>query len=73
MLESQGYKCAITGVTLTTETVALDHVIPLASGGEDDMSNVQLVHATVNTMKGSLSLAEFVQWCKYIAQNNLGS
>jgi 5-methylcytosine-specific restriction endonuclease McrA len=61
------FRCELTGVTLTTETIAVDHIIPLSKGGKNDYENIQIVHATVNRMKGTLSQDEFITWCKRIA------
>lgn len=69
LLDAQHKRCALTGVDLTPETVSLDHITPLQSGGEDCMSNVQLVHAVVNSMKGTMSQVEFVRWCRRVASH----
>lgn len=71
LLEYQSFKCALTGVELTPQTLALDHIKPLSSGGEDMMENVQLVHTAVNSMKGTLCMEEFVEWCKKVARHPL--
>ena len=68
LLEIQKKKCALTGIDLTPATVSLDHIIPIASGGPDDMSNVQLVHVKINEMKGVMANDEFVQWCMLVAK-----
>jgi hypothetical protein len=66
-LSENGFKCELTGVRLTLETFAIDHVVPLSKGGTNDFENLQIVHATVNKMKGTLSQDEFITWCKRIA------
>lgn len=71
LLEHQRYLCAITGIELTPQTVALDHIVPLSSGGADSMENVQLVHAVVNAMKGTLGMGEFIEWCKLVARKSI--
>jgi 5-methylcytosine-specific restriction endonuclease McrA len=68
LAEQQQYRCALTGVELTTETVSLDHIKPVHKDGADDMSNVQLVHSTINAMKGTLAQDEFVEWCKLVSE-----
>lgn len=70
LLDYQKYRCALTNIAITPDTVALDHIVPIAKGGADDMTNVQLVHTTVNTMKGSLDQDEFIRWCRLIVQQN---
>jgi uncharacterized protein (TIGR02996 family) len=43
----------------------------LAEGGADDMGNVQLVHAIVNSMKGMMSQADFVRWCRLVSDRQM--
>lgn len=66
-LECQDWKCALSGVELTPEAASLDHKKPLTDGGGDDMVNVQIVHVTINTMKGTMGEKEFVWWCQLVA------
>lgn len=61
------FRCGISGRLLTPDTASLDHTIPLSLGGTHDMSNVDVVHKTINKMKGSMPLDEFVKWCKSVA------
>jgi hypothetical protein len=70
LLELQGRCCALSGIELTPQTVSLDHIVPLAEGGTDDMGNVQLVHAIINSMKGLMSQADFVKWCKLVSDRH---
>ncbi len=67
LIEFQEYKCAMTGVELTPETASLDHITPVASGGLNDMENIQVVTRTVNQAKGQLSEQEFVKMCVLVA------
>lgn len=67
MLEAQGFKCALTGRELTPETASLDHIVPLNAGGAHDMSNVHIVHAEINAMKGTLTLDTFTAACVDVA------
>jgi hypothetical protein len=64
MLETQEYRCAITGRPLTPETTALDHIVPMSRGGEHRTENVWAVHAHVNAAKGTLSMEEFLAVCR---------
>ena len=72
LLESQGKRCALSGVELTPDTVSADHIKPLDAGGTDDLRNVQLVHSVVNSMKGTMSQADFMHWCRTIASHCIG-
>ena len=67
LIEDQQQRCAITNTPLTPEVAGLDHIIPLSAGGSNTMDNVQVLHREVNRMKGSLSMDEFLDWCRLIA------
>jgi len=41
LAEQQNFKCAISGVALTPQSAALDHVVSVADGGTHDISNLQ--------------------------------
>ena len=50
--DRQGGKCAICGHTIgEEEQFHADHIIPLAIGGEDSLSNIQIVHAPCHRSK----------------------
>jgi len=66
-LEKNQFRCELSGVLLTPETLSLDHEVPLAHGGVHAEENLLLVHAVVNIMKGRLSRDEFVSWCRAVA------
>lgn len=70
LLIRQDKRCAISGVELTTETVSIDHIVPLSKGGEHVMQNVHLVHRVINRMKGTMGHEELLDWCRKIAQWN---
>jgi hypothetical protein len=75
MLESQCYRCALTGEVLTPDNCALDHIIPLCRGGTHTKDNVQLVTAVANKAKGGLCDDEFIQLCRIVvayADNKIG-
>jgi 5-methylcytosine-specific restriction endonuclease McrA len=67
LIEFQEYRCALSGVPLTPEVARLDHIKPVADGGNDLLENLQWVHEDVNRMKGSLSQDQFIKWCSMIA------
>lgn len=68
LLEWQHYKCALSGVELTTQNCQADHIVPVAEGGRDVMENVQLVVAEVNKAKGTMGQSEFIQMCERVAR-----
>ena len=56
----------MTGIPLEPEDANLDHIVPIAAGGDHVMSNVQVVHWVVNQMKSTLPADTFVDWCRKI-------
>jgi len=68
LLEHQAYCCALTGRSLTPQTAALDHVMPIRRGGEHVIENAQVLHKDVNRAKGSLTAEEFVQLCREVVR-----
>ena len=62
LLEKQGYRCAYSGKHLTPGVNAsLDHIIPVAKGGSNDITNLQWVDKHINTrMKFGMSHQEFM-------------
>ena len=67
LVEAQGFRCALSGIELTPETAALDHITPVALGGEHSVANLQWLNCEVNRMKGMLSVDVFVDICKRVA------
>lgn len=65
-----GFRCAMSGLELDPDNASLDHIKPLSRGGTHTLDNVHVIHSTVNRMKGEMDQAEFVRWCKLIAQWN---
>jgi len=66
LVESQQYRCGLSGIELTPETAALDHIVPLASGGSHAIDNLQWLNCEVNRMKGSLSSEVFIDICRRV-------
>ncbi len=73
ILKEQDYKCALSGRELTPDTCQLDHIDPHSGSGQHVMENCQLVHGTLNTMKGTLSNDEFIQACREVAEHMAGA
>ena len=69
LLESQDYRCALTGRELTPETAALDHRTPLSRGGPNTISNCQVVHEQANAAKATMTHEEFVALCREVVLN----
>ena len=70
LIERQGFRCPLSGRTLTPETASLDHVLPLSRDGKHDLSNIWVVHNQVNSAKGTLTAEEFVSLCTEVAATN---
>ncbi len=69
-IESQGFRCALSGLPITPETASLDHIVPVSEGGSHSVANLQWVHTSVNVMKARLSQMEFIETCKKVAARN---
>lgn len=70
LVQTQEYRCALSGVELVPNETALDHRQPVSKGGDHHISNLQAVHEVVNTMKGGMTQADFIMWCKRVAAWN---
>lgn len=71
LLERQDFKCAITGKPLTPQTASMDHIVPLSRGGSHEASNAMIVLREINSAKGSLTIQEFVEMCRAVANGPL--
>lgn len=68
-LESQEFECWYTGKSLTPGVNAsLDHTIPKAKGGTNDLENLRWVDLRVNSMKCSMLESEFLDVCSAVAK-----
>jgi 5-methylcytosine-specific restriction endonuclease McrA len=67
ILERQEYRCALTGLPLTPDNFALDHIVPVKQGGAFDIKNAQMVLKTVNRAKHTMSQQDFIQMCRNVA------
>lgn len=68
IVESQGYRCALSGRHLTPQSASLDHKQPLSRDGEHDITNIQIVDAKVNAAKGTMTNEEFVAMCLEVVE-----
>lgn len=74
LIESQGYRCALTGRPLTPDVATLDHIVPLARGGEHSISNLQVLHKDANVAKAALDQDDFIRLCRdVVAHADTGS
>ena len=69
-LERNDWRCELSGVKLQPDCFSIDHIVPLVKGGEHVYENMQIVHPIVNTMKGTLGMAEFIEWCRLVADQH---
>ena len=71
----QNGKCALSGINMTTHSyigristnISIDKIDPTKGYTK---SNIQLVCSTVNMMKGSLTMPEFIFFCKNILEQH---
>jgi 5-methylcytosine-specific restriction endonuclease McrA len=53
VLERDGHVCGICNASVGSEDVSIDHIIPAASGGTDELDNLQVAHLVCNSRKGA--------------------
>ena len=56
-LENDGYECVVCGAR---DRLEADHIIPVARGGSDVISNMQTLCKTCNSSKGSKTMNEWL-------------
>ncbi len=66
-IENAGFKCALSGWTISPELFELDHIVPLSKGGSNEVENLQALHPLVNRAKGTMTNDEFVEMCIAVA------
>lgn len=69
--KAQRGKCALTGRRLN-RTAQVDHILPLALGGGDEISNLQWTCAEVNLAKRNLTNEQFVHLCRDVLSHGSG-
>lgn len=70
VLDRDGWQCQGCGCdtpkalrgTSHDDAPELDHVVPLAKGGEHTMNNTQCLCRTCNIFKSDMTMSEYVQW-----------
>ena len=66
-LQKSEFRCALTGWELQPDNFALDHIVPMSSGGGDDIDNLDCVHPVANRAKGTMSKEDFIEMCIAVA------
>lgn len=73
MLYDQNFRCFYTGDPIMPgeydelRSASIDHIVPMARGGSNDLSNLCWVSWMVNRMKTNMTHEEFVSRCAVIA------
>lgn len=69
ILIRQSYRCALSGVLLRLGlNASLDHILPKALGGTNDVTNYRWVHTRVNQLRGNLSDEELYDLCSRLVE-----
>jgi 5-methylcytosine-specific restriction endonuclease McrA len=70
LFHAQGGKCAYTGLDLIPGgNASLDHKVPKALGGTNDLGNLQWVEFNVNRAKNSLTEEDFLRMCRTVSRH----
>jgi 5-methylcytosine-specific restriction endonuclease McrA len=56
LVETDGEKCANCGISSAEAKLVLDHIISIAKGGKSERSNLQILCAECNRIKGKLCI-----------------
>lgn len=63
-VSEQDYRCALCGCSFSyRRPPTVDHIVPIASphNGDNNIANLQAAHGDCNNLRGSLTMAEFVE------------
>lgn len=63
-------KCAICGKPVEFKKMTVDHKVPIAKGGTNDLGNLQLAHLSCNRAKSDMLLDELCKLAEEIVRNN---
>lgn len=69
LLESQGQRCALSGLELTPNTTEIMHRIPIRFGGKHCLENTLLVDSTVFKLARGLTTDQLALICAQILDN----
>lgn len=59
-------RCELCGQEISYKKMTLDHIVPLAMGGADELENLQCTCRTCNEFKGHILPADFMERIKEI-------
>lgn len=68
LIESQEFRCALTGRQLEPDTASVDHAYPVSQGGTNTIANLQVLHTDVNQAKGTMNPETFVEMCRDVVE-----
>ena len=60
LVVAQKCRCALTGERLTVDNVSIDHIVPVAKGGTNELSNLRLLTKRVNKALWDSSDEDFI-------------
>ena len=65
-------KCYLTGkdINLETDEYCLDHIIPVAKGGSNELDNMGITIPKANASKSDLQLEEYLDLCKMVLEHH---
>ncbi len=59
--------CALSGLPISIDEMACDHIVARELGGADTIDNLQWVHRDINNMKGTIEQERFIKLCRLVA------
>lgn len=65
-IKESGFRCALTGWTISESCFELDHIVSIHDGGSDEVDNLQAVHPLVNRAKGTMGNQQFIDMCRAV-------
>jgi 5-methylcytosine-specific restriction endonuclease McrA len=69
-LAAQGGVCALSGAPIDLLTCEVDHIVPEARGGSDELRNLRLVCTRANEAKGNMLDSEFLELCRLVIRKS---
>lgn len=69
--DRDGDICYLCNEQMKYREATIDHVVPLAKGGKDVMTNYKLTHPKCNLEKGNMLLEVYLKWREKHYGNNL--
>jgi CRISPR/Cas system Type II protein with McrA/HNH and RuvC-like nuclease domain len=66
LIETQNYRCHLSGRHLEPEIASADHKTPVSRGGLSTIGNICIVHRDINQAKGTQTVEEFIAMCREV-------